>query len=794
MPVDRPNMHSPQVDKPSPPQWVHDYEDKPLAGPRHASTEGGKEKKQLGNWKNSNSHPDPDGTTSLIEAVLQSSAHETRAVLENERVEVDEKEADPNAREDQNRTPFFWAASRSQLPLDFRYNNMIVSLLRARADPSLTDDQGNTPLAVAAATGNLEFVKQILSMASETEIGIDIDIGLENKDADGYTALSLAAKSGHCDIVRELVESGGANINTLGNEETSPLMCAAAGGSPECLMSRQRNEPKPPQCQKPNLKVLTSRLGTCSFWNKVLPDRRTFLSWAVEFGDEEIVKLLLDLEADPDICDTTEQRMTPLIKALKIGNMAIIDLLYKKGNLLVHILAQEAGSPSIGEREALELARKLRRKYGLAKKNPKGQNPVHIACQNGNNSLAVEFLHPRYCDKFIHCQDNSGKTPLQYAIEAKNEDLPKLLIEHGVSLDDVPTAGLFELRQPNPHCVQLTRTTSTDVGRMRLLLVSDYDEAREPWNPQSGEVQLRLFKRGSRIPEFRTPELKEDLALNGDYCRFFQPKSPSQSGETQMFKLSMSLPDLKGPLGSKDFSKKVPLEIAWVIRELGNKLAYGYMSTLSTSVVPRHRVELLKGLISEIDWEWKKRVSDLENEINDIRLKQVELQGRSWIVLENLQRKAQRQATLQSWLKGHIAGLTHVVDIDPYPYVQEEKTGNIMGMRQPNQTISLDEELRKMKENTEAQKRPLKEMIQKMDQELGSGLARIEQIIRELLQIEIAWTSIREAKSIKRLTWITEAQVEPHLEFWMKRLINPRETLNYTTPDDGQKYLKSGDV
>lgn len=135
------------------------------------------------------SHLYPYGPKSLIEAVLQpdyfhSDYEEIKAILENEKVEVDEKGpegrtalsyaiekwncrvvelflekgADPNSREDQNSTPFFWAARRG--PSNFRYNvynDMIVSLLRAGADPNLTDDQGNTPLAEAAANGNHEI-------------------------------------------------------------------------------------------------------------------------------------------------------------------------------------------------------------------------------------------------------------------------------------------------------------------------------------------------------------------------------------------------------------------------------------------------------------------------------------------------------------------------------------------------------------------------------------------------------------------------------------------------------------
>jgi hypothetical protein len=127
--------------------------------------------------------------------------------------------------------------------------------------------------------------------------------------------------------------------------------------------------------------------------------------------------------------------------------------------------------------------------------------------------------------------------------------------------------------------------------------------------------------------------------------------------------------------------------------------------------------------MTEVAGEWRKRVSVLVDEISNIvrvprspksrtdlilsqlakkRLDQVELEGRSRSVLKCLQRKAAQHARLQSWFKDHTTGLTHVVNIDPY--------------------------LRK-------EKGPLIKMIREMDQEVSLGLARIEQNVRELLQI-----------------------------------------------------------
>lgn len=493
-------MDNTQVNQPSPPQSVHDSEDESLAGPQYASTAG----EQLGDMEDFSSRQ--YATKSLREAVLQSSRYffnprGIKTLLENEQVEVDEKGwdgrtalslaienglydavvlllkkgADPNTREDQNRTPFFWAATQSQRASSFHYNyeDMIKSLLGAGADPSLPDDQGNTPLAVAAGGGNEEFVKLV-------------------------------------------VESGLAKINTQSDEEEHPLMRAATGGWPNCMRyhlphpadmgscawwerflqtrSRQREKKAEPvqllvhdSKDRTSLRELTKQLRENLLLNEVLPDGRTFLSWAVEFEDEEIIEQLLALTANPNIRDKREHRMTPLIKALKIGNMAVVGLLKERDKYSMHILVEEADD--MGEEEALELARKLlRQRYKLNRRNLKGQNPVHLACRMGRKRFVEEFLHPNYGspNAFLHEKDNSGKTPLQYAID--NKDIVKLLVEHGADLSDVETASLFRLREPKPLCVQLTNIRAPN---QTLLLISDYDEARELWDPDFGVPQLR---------------------------------------------------------------------------------------------------------------------------------------------------------------------------------------------------------------------------------------------------------------------------------------------------------------
>ena len=64
---------------------------------------------------------------------------------------------------------------------------------------------GYTPLMMAAEEGNLSRVKQFIPKSQ-----------LNQKNDSGYSALALAVKSGHLDIVQELIRQG-SDFNSRNN-------------------------------------------------------------------------------------------------------------------------------------------------------------------------------------------------------------------------------------------------------------------------------------------------------------------------------------------------------------------------------------------------------------------------------------------------------------------------------------------------------------------------------------------------------------------------------------------------
>ncbi len=75
-----------------------------------------------------------------------------------------------------------------------------------------------SPLYCAAASGNLDIIKDLLKRGS----------GVEGHEKDSESPLSIAAATGHLDVVEELLERG-ANVNASNKNKLTPLHFAADG-------------------------------------------------------------------------------------------------------------------------------------------------------------------------------------------------------------------------------------------------------------------------------------------------------------------------------------------------------------------------------------------------------------------------------------------------------------------------------------------------------------------------------------------------------------------------------------
>lgn len=159
----------------------------------------------------------------------------------------------------------------------------------ATANNALGQWGGKAPLGVAVETGSVSAVLWCLEHGSDPAAAEwTRDETLSGEEIEWPTpALVLAAKYGHADILRRLLEQGGDPAAPIANGIT-PLTAAAFGGNPDCveLLLASGADANQPLGKKT---VSGSPIST------------TPLLYACDRGHDAIVHLLLDRGADPRV-------------------------------------------------------------------------------------------------------------------------------------------------------------------------------------------------------------------------------------------------------------------------------------------------------------------------------------------------------------------------------------------------------------------------------------------------------------------------------------------------------------
>ena len=189
--------------------------------------------------------------------------------------------------------PLYLAAARGHV-------DVVRLLLGARGiNVNLATSEGATPLLVAAQSGYEQVVELLLAVQG---IGVDL------QKSDGATAVYMAVQNGLPRIVEQLVRAG-ADANLPLATGIAPLSIAARSGNIEIV--------------KQLLKSAGIRVNQADCAG-MIP-----LSIAAQRGHKEIVRLLLRKKADPNI--PVEDGITPLHLACLGGYTAIVEMLLHAG-------------------------------------------------------------------------------------------------------------------------------------------------------------------------------------------------------------------------------------------------------------------------------------------------------------------------------------------------------------------------------------------------------------------------------------------------------------------------------
>jgi len=194
----------------------------------------------------------PVGQLALMRAIEDGSALMVERLLKIPTISSDERVL--------GLTPLYVAAREGRF-------DIVSLLIEAGADPNTSVVRGETPLMPASYNGHISIVRLLLQHKAI----------VNRKSEDGFTPLLCAVDANHLSIARMLLEAG-ANPNAKLPDGSTPLLRAILGTrNPEMVLLLLEH----------GANVNTRR-------NDIAP-----LSAATDFGDEEIIRLLLRFGADP---------------------------------------------------------------------------------------------------------------------------------------------------------------------------------------------------------------------------------------------------------------------------------------------------------------------------------------------------------------------------------------------------------------------------------------------------------------------------------------------------------------
>lgn len=273
-------------------------------------------------------------------------------------------------------------------------------------------DAGATPLHLAAANGDIGYIKSSISQ------GADVDLRVDSTDA---TLLHFAAWKGQHDTVKLLIDLG-ADVNATTDWGASPLHYAAGLYSKECLVAYGSISPGLSAGHTTTVKLLLEHGADVNIRDR---EGSTALMKSAVCNAADIALLLINHGAELNV---RGNQYTALEMAVARGP-EVAALLVKHGAEL-NTRDPYAGATPIHTAinlDDVEMVRLLL-KHG-ADVNLRGRNggtPLHAAARKGNDIL-VELLMQYGADTNI--KDDQGMTPLDIAV--RHIDTTKLLKKHG---------------------------------------------------------------------------------------------------------------------------------------------------------------------------------------------------------------------------------------------------------------------------------------------------------------------------------------------------------------------------
>jgi len=254
---------------------------------------------------------------------------------------------------------------------------------------------------------------------------------------------------------------------------------------------------------------------------------------AVKKKDIEWMRTLIDSELKPDIeyRDPDDKRkMTPLLLAVKLGDVKTITLLHSKGAKLE--AKDELGMTPLILAASLNkvdiMNDLLARGANVRAEDKSKRTALHLAIMKSSEaaiSFLLNFNATNPCGQIderknvdINAADKSGSTPLHYCAEFDKLDAAKMLLDRHASADARDVAN----NTPAYYAIKYRRYYIVE------LLLSRGADFSSPWpsEPTSDEIEKMLNRKGWRRPGAKGEKEEEGKIEVGRKSSPFSLPSP----------------------------------------------------------------------------------------------------------------------------------------------------------------------------------------------------------------------------------------------------------------------------
>lgn len=378
-----------------------------------------------------------------------------------------------------------------------RHLECMKALINAGAALEATDTRdGRTALIVATMEGHKDIVDLLLSNGAALYPQL-------HQNEDWTNPVMLAAIKGHIDILKCLIKAG-ADIQIANKTNSTAVTYAAVNGQTEALKilldTGALPDPKNTDGGATPLILITySPLGNIPCIKLLLKHGadvhavdnkgRTALVHAATIGKKEVMEVLLDAGAEPNVmvnlgdCLTTADFLATDSKRRSL--VAAVAAIHTKGSnaaALVELLLKAGGDANLSEphgatalhscasKDNIEAAKVLLKYGAVLNKGGYGYNevPLMVAASKGNDKIIQLFLQ-NGADP--NAQDTEGWTSLMHAALQGKTSAVQLLIQAGGDYNASSNTGRTALasacRKGHVAVVQALLQAGADVNLRR---------------------------------------------------------------------------------------------------------------------------------------------------------------------------------------------------------------------------------------------------------------------------------------------------------------------------------------